>query len=66
MRELPRGPVRIARKGGSAPCQVATVLYRCFPKNLKASVWRWVWSYEDLEAGGGTEPLKLPAYMAAT
>lgn len=66
MRESPRGLVRIARKGGSVPCQVVTVLYRCFPKNLKAGVWRWAWSYEDLEGGGGPKPLKLPAYMAAT
>jgi hypothetical protein len=48
------------------PCQVVTALYRCFPKNLKAGACRQAWSYEDLEANGGTEPLKLPAYMAAT
>ncbi len=47
-------------------CQVVTVLYRCFPKNLKAGACRRAVSYEDFEASGGTEPLKLPAYMAAT
>lgn len=62
----------MAEMGEPDACQRVTSLYRCATGNLEADGdWSKVpasvaWpSYEDLEASGGTEPLKLPAYIAA-